>query len=159
MININTYLKLLKDKHKSKLFANKKSTLEIINYIKDKFNLNEMEKDTIKYQQQVEIAKINCMNAESYRNRVKYEDMSITTYEIIKDSLSADFYLTYDNNSSISSILPIFLIIELNTGYFYSNSNDLMEHLILYQGISQDDIDNNTGNLTLYLRLIDKISN
>jgi len=145
VIKINQYLELLKNKHKDKIYANKKSTIDIINYINEKFNLNE-------------IAKLNCMNAESYKNKVNYENMSIKTFEIVKDSLSADYYSTYDYNGSISSILPIFLMIELNTGYLYSNSNDLMQHLILYQGISQDDIDNNTSNLTLYLRLLDEIT-
>lgn len=158
MNKINEYIKLLKDKHKNEIFSNKKNTLEIINYINNKFNLKEIEKDAIKYQHQIEITKINCMNAESNRNKVNYEDMNITAYEIIKDSLSADYYLAYDYYSTISSILPIFLIIESNTGYLYSNSNDLMKHLILYQGISQDDIDNNTDNLTLYLRLLDEKS-
>ncbi len=158
MIKINQYLDLLKNKHKDKIYANKKSTIDIINYINEKFNLNEMENDSNKYQHQIEIAKLNCMNAESYKNKVNYENMSIKTFEIVKDSLSADYYLTYDYNGSISSILPIFLMIELNTGYLYSNSNDLMQHLILYQGISQDDIDNNTSNLTLYLRLLDEIT-
>ncbi len=158
MIKINQYLDLLKNKHKDKIYANKKSTIDIINYINEKFNLNEMENDSNKYQHQIEIAKLNCMNAESYKNKVNYENMSIKTFEIVKDSLSADYYSTYDYNGSISSILPIFLMIELNTGYLYSNSNDLMQHLILYQGISQDDIDNNTSNLTLYLRLLDEIT-
>ncbi len=158
MIKINQYLELLKNKHKDKIYANKKSTIDIINYINEKFNLNEMENDSNKYQHQIEIAKLNCMNAESYKNKVNYENMSIKTFEIVKDSLSADYYSTYDYNGSISSILPIFLMIELNTGYLYSNSNDLMQHLILYQGISQDDIDNNTSNLTLYLRLLDEIT-
>jgi hypothetical protein len=158
VIKINQYLELLKNKHKDKIYANKKSTIDIINYINEKFNLNEMENDSNKYQHQIEIAKLNCMNAESYKNKVNYENMSIKTFEIVKDSLSADYYSTYDYNGSISSILPIFLMIELNTGYLYSNSNDLMQHLILYQGISQDDIDNNTSNLTLYLRLLDEIT-
>lgn len=158
MIKINQYLDLLKNKHKDKIYANKKSTIDIINYINEKFNLNEMENDSNKYQHQIEIAKLNCMNAESYKNKVNYENMSIKTFEIVKDSLSADYYSTYDYNGSISSILPIFLMIELNTGYLYSNSNDLMQHLILYQGISQDDIDNNASNLTLYLRLLDEIT-
>ncbi|MDF2872754.1 MAG: hypothetical protein K0R05_4329 [Anaerocolumna sp.] len=158
MIKINEYLDLLKNKYKDKIYANKKSTIDIINYINEKFNLNEMENDSNKYQHQIEIAKLNCMNVESYKNKVNYENMSIKTFEIVKDSLSADYYSTYDYNGSISSILPIFLMIELNTGYLYSNSNDLMQHLILYQGISQDDIDNNTSNLTLYLRLLDEIT-
>ncbi len=158
MIKINQYLNLLKNKHKDKIYANRKNTIDIINYINEKFNLNEMENDSNKYQHQIEIAKLNCMNAESYKNKVNYENMSIKTFEIVKDSLSADYYSTYDYNGSISSILPIFLMIELNTGYLYSNSNDLMQHLILYQGISQDDIDNNTSNLTLYLRLLDEVT-
>jgi len=158
VIKINQYLNLLKNKHKDKIYANRKNTIDIINYINEKFNLNEMENDSNKYQHQIEIAKLNCMNAESYKNKVNYENMSIKTFEIVKDSLSADYYSTYDYNGSISSILPIFLMIELNTGYLYSNSNDLMQHLILYQGISQDDIDNNTSNLTLYLRLLDEVT-
>lgn len=158
MIKINEYLNILKNKYKNKLFADKKSTLEIINYLKENFNVNELEKDTTRYQHQIEIAKLNCINADSNKNKVNYEDLSFKTFEIIKDSLSADYYSAYDYNSSLSSILPIFLMIEINTGYLYSNSNSLMKHLILYQGISQDDIDNNTGNLILYLRLLDEIS-
>jgi hypothetical protein len=158
VININEYSVLLKNKYKDKIYANKKSIIDIINYINEKFNLNEIEKDSTRYQHQIEIAKLNCRNAESYKNKVNYENISIKTFEIVKDSLSADYYSTYDYNGSISSIIPIFLMIELNTGYLYSNSNDLMQHLILYQGISQTDIDNNTSNLTLYLRLLDEIT-
>lgn len=155
MITINNYLDLLKEKHKDKLYANKRSPSEVINYINSKFNLIKIKQDSGKYQQQVELTKINCLNAEASRDEIKYENMNIFTYEIINDRLSSIYYQRYNRNNL--PILPILVMIEENTGYLYSNCNELLVHLILYQGISQEDIDNNTGNLSLYLRLIDEM--
>jgi len=155
VIFINSHLILLKEKYENKLYANKKTPIEVLEYINKKFNLEEIEENSIKYLRELEFIKINCLNAESNKNKIKYDDLDIRTYEIKQDDLSFKYYQKYNQNKTV--IRPIYIMIETNTAYLNCNDDTLYKQLIVYQGVSQYEIDNNAGDLYLYLRLIDEL--
>lgn len=154
---MNHHFEVLKEKYKDKLYANKKTPIEIINYMKENFTLAEVDNSADRYQNKIEMAKVNCSNTEAYRNKIAIDDMDFLIYEIVKDKRSSSYY--QEHEKLFLTISPISFIIETNTGYLYSNCNKLQLHMILFQGISQEDIDNDTGDLSLYLRLLDEMDN
>lgn len=153
MIIIKENLENLKVKYKDKLYANKKNPIEIINYMKDNFTLVEVDNRIDRYKLTLEIAKINCSNTEAYRDKIAVDDMNFLIYEIIKDERSNSYY--QEHEKFFLTVEPISFLIETNTGYFYSSCNKLQRCMFLFQGISQEEIDNDTGDLSLYLRLLD----
>lgn len=123
--------------------------------MKNNFTLVEVDNSTGRYQSKLEMVRVNCSNAEAYRNKIAVDDMDFLIYEIAKDERSSSYY--QEHEKLFLTVNPISFIIETNTGYLYSNCNKLQLHMILFQGISQEDIDNNTGDLSLYLRLLDEM--
>jgi len=131
---------------------------EILCYIHEKFNYIKINQDSKFYCNKIDITKINCLNA--YKNidkGITYNKLNIIAYEIIDDTYSAIYYKYQYQKTQFKE--PIYILIETNTGYINCNNNLLNNELIIYQGISQYDIENNTFELSLYLRIIDELKN
>ncbi|MBV1817050.1 hypothetical protein L0P54_04230 [Anaerosalibacter bizertensis] len=151
---LNDHLLKLKKRYFDVLRDNKKSPNELCNYIKSKFDVKDISKDDNFLLGEKQRIKSNCLF--SYKNKeksLKKEDMILNSYIILRNFKSEKYYSYMEKID-----WPIYVVVEMNTGYVESNCEILNDELYLYLGISQFDISNNTPDLALYLMILDEIN-
>lgn len=155
----------LKDKYKDKIHSCKKDINDLVDFIKTKFNIVEnIQLDKI-YQKDVELTKINSLHSwNNLKNKYKFEDLDVIGFEIVKDDKSEIYYKSHlsdliIHNSNVIIPSRIIVLLESKTEYIYCNNELLNKELMLYQGIDENDILNDTPQLITYLRLLDESEN
>lgn len=155
-------ISFLKDKYKYRINECKKDVYEIINYIKKNLSVIENVQNEKLYLNEVEFTKINSLS--SWRNiemKYKYNDLNVIAFEIIKDSKSEIYYKSHSKDVITPKgniVIPnrIIIILETKTEYIYCNNDLLYKDLKIYQGISENDIINETPQLITYLKILDE---
>lgn len=158
----NDNITFLKDKYKYRINKCKKDVFELINYIKKNLNVIENVQNESLYLNEVEFTKINSLSSwKNIKKNYNYNDLNVIAYEIIKDSKSEIYYKSHPKGiiipkSNIDIPNRIIIILETKTEYIYCNNDLLYKDLVIYQGISENDIINETPQLITYLRLLDE---
>lgn len=151
---LTNYQYNLKNKYYSILKNNRKTSSELCNYIKNKFDIIDVsKKNDVIAKEKFEFKK-NCLS--SWYNSDKslnQDNLVLNSYIIIKNSKSNFYYQKFGQKYLKDSI---YVIIESNTGYISSNSDELNNELYLYRGVSNLDIINNSPDLFLYLELLNE---
>lgn len=156
---------VLKDKYRDRIHVCKKNINELVDFIKKKFNVIENVELEKSYLKEVELTKINALNSwKNLKQQYKYDDLDVIVFEIIKDDKSESYYKSHASDLVISKsnvIIPnrIVVIFETKTEYIYCNNDLLNKEIMLYRGIDEDDIMNDTPQLITYLRLLEELEN
>lgn len=150
----NNHIKLLKDKHAGRIVDCKKSTQELVLYIKNKFDINDNDDDDvyIRHSYLIETTKINCLNSIKGIG-LREDDLDMKAYEIIDNESSSLYYPEFRKDYFNESIC---VVLDMTTGYIECSSRLLKRELFLYRGISEHDIENDTPDLVTYLLCLDE---
>ncbi len=83
-------------------------------------------------------------------------ELNLVAYKLINNDQSAGYYqYRYAHLSNLQEDDIIYVVFETRTGYINSNSNKLLVELMVGQGISQYDYDNDTLMFRAYLNHFD----
>lgn len=117
--------------YKNKLRANKKDSLEIIEYLKNKYSIIEIENQELE-----NIIYDNIILNEYSKNKLEGRNPIIRIFEITDKKL-------YDIQDKIFKGNKIIVGIELNTSYiFVKGSSYLYDELTAFKGLDEEDIKN-----------------
>ncbi len=88
-------------------------------------------------------------------SKLTTDDLNFIAYKILRNSKSNSYY-QYD---SFQGDRFIFVVFETRTGVIHCNSSKLMLELLIEQGVSQHDYDNETILFIDYLSSLDQYTN
>lgn len=139
---MNKYVKTLIKKYKNPSIIGKKSTEEVIIYLKQKYIIKDITQNIS--DNQIKRFKFNVMHSLDGEN-ISPEDIKFQAYRVERSTESMKYYKEMDDDEKI------YVYIDEASGCIESNSSGLFTELELYKGISQYDYDKNTDKLIAYL--------
>lgn len=145
-------IKKLKFKYSEYLIGDKKSFSDMKNYLDDKFTLEECSENDQRFNLMNRFLRQNFYH--SYRNenyKFSAEELSLSYFIIKRDEKSKAYYSRLNPN-----MYPLYVVFESKTESFDTNSPLLSYELGIYQGISEEDIKNNSERLGEYLSLLEE---
>lgn len=117
--------------YKEKLVPNKKESLEIIEYLKNKYSIIEIENQELE-----NVVYDNIVLNEYFKNKLDGRNPIIRLFEVMDKKL-------YDIQDEVFKGNKIIVGIELNTAYvFVEGSSYLYDDLIAFTGLGEEDIKN-----------------
>ena len=146
---------MLASKYKHIVILGNRDTQEIINIIKNKFTIVEVNLFDI---QSTIVRFLNSNVLHSYSNQklaLSESDFEYRVFKIINNQKSKDYY----NGFHQPQIDGLFVVLEINTGYIYTNSNRLQLELMIWQGICKYHFTNETMVYWGYLNLYEHYEN
>lgn len=139
---MNKHVKKLIKKYKNPSIIGKKSTEEVITYLKQKYIIKDITQKISDIQ--IKRFKFNVMHSIDGEN-ISSEDIKFHAYRVEDSTVSKEYYQEMDDEEKI------YVYIDEASRYIESNCSGLFTELALYKGISQYDYDNNTDKLIAYL--------
>ncbi len=124
------------NEYKDKLLPNRKSGKEVVEYLKSKYSLEELNDDNAK---QVVIK--NVLYNKIYRDKLPTgEEPSAVTF-IVKNQANGESL--YENQDEIFKANKIFVGVELESGFFcVEGRSQLWDELYAFRGLDEKDIQN-----------------
>ncbi|MDR3586982.1 MAG: hypothetical protein P4L59_16970 [Desulfosporosinus sp.] len=148
------------EKYKHKIVPGEKSTEELINFLKDKVDVVEIDTTEFSrfFMERHIINIVHCVRNQELK--LTANDLNIIAFNIIKDNRSNSYYQCrpVQRIANKHKNDMIYVVFEKRTGYIHSNSNKLLLELFIERGISQYDYDNDTNLLHSYLFYLDSYS-
>lgn len=148
------YENYLKEKYQDKIFSCHRNIYDIIEYLNSNFIIADINPNLYDYNQLIENFKKTCFY--SLRNKefnYSIDELDIHVYEILHTQESDLYYKEYNMNLRSSNI---YVIYDTKTGCINSNCSLLARKIFILEGISENDIQNNTPTLFFYLRALDE---
>lgn len=143
-------------KLKHSVISGKKTPSDLADWIKTKFDVKliSFSKFSDAFFSSI---KFNALHAITNKYLCLSEgDFEFVLYQIIENEKSNVYYDSFDLRNAGEEF--IFIILERKTGYVFTNHNKLQLELVMEQGISQYDYDNETDVFVNYLSCIDRIN-
>lgn len=124
------------NEYNRKLLPNRKSGKEIIEYLKNKYTLEELNDDNAK-----QVVINNVIYNKPYADKLpKGAELAVVTF-IIENQGDGKFL--YENQDEIFKGMDIFVGVELETGFFcVEGSSRLWDELYAFRGLDKKDIQN-----------------
>ena len=144
---VNQYEEELIKKFSNKLNVKRKTIEGLILYIKSLYVVDQIDPHNKLYKKKFERFKINCLNAISNSSKKNPNDLKIECYVIAKNSATANYY----NDIEAYNYKELYVMIEYSTEYIDSNSIKLYNELVVFMGLSKDDIKMQTQRFSSYL--------
>lgn len=148
------YENYLKKKYQDKIFPCHQNINSIIEYFTNNFKLADINTNQKDYREIIEKFKMTCFF--SLRNRefnYLIDELDIHVFEILHTPKSDIYYKEYNKILRNSNI---YVIYDTKTGCIDSNCSLLARKIFILEGISKNDITNNTSTLFFYLRALDE---
>ncbi len=148
------YESYLRKKYQDKIFPCHQNNNSIIEYFNSNFKIVDINSNIYDYNQLIENFKMTCFY--SLRNRefnYSIDELDIHVFEILHTPESDLYYREYNRNLRSSNI---YVIYDTKTGCIDSNCSLLARKIFILEGISENDIKNNTPTLFFYLRSLDE---
>ena len=123
---------------------------KIIDILKNKFSVKKVSENEISSYYLIS-EKENIIN--SYKNddlNLLENQLEVVIVKILEDNVSSKYFLKENGFSNVENGM-LYVLVELNTGYFVSNSNRLYAELVCEAGVSKKDRDDNTIAYQEYL--------
>lgn len=130
------YFKNIYNEYKDKLKPNKKSFMETINYLNNKYKLIELKDNKYK-----EVILNNIYLNVFYRDKIKSKrNINARIFTILNEGNGK--YL-YDHQQEVFKGYPIIVGLEEETSFlFVEGSKELLEELTIFQGLDEKDLEN-----------------
>lgn len=181
---MNNHIQILINKYKNSIKECKKDIYKVVDYLKENLNIIDVdvignEENQMYYNTQIEKAKINAFNSISNlkidfdctnlwnnkdmfikkinnaNKKFEYKDLDVLLFEVYKDLKSEKYYKEFIEDGVIPE--KIIVMVEIKTGYIYSNNCLLYNELSVYKGVEKSDILNKTPIFIDYLSSIEKL--
>ena len=122
--------------YKDKLKPNRKSGKEVVEYLKSKYLMAELNDDNAK-----QLVIENLLNNKPLADKLpRGVEPSVVTF-VIENKGNGQFL--YENQDEIFKGIKVFVGIELRSGYFYVEGSSLLwDELYAFQGLDEKDIQN-----------------
>lgn len=123
---------------------------KVLDILRNKLSVEEVSENEIS-SYYLASEKENIVN--SYKNDelgLSKNKLKVVIVKIIKNEASSKYFLNENGFSDCENGM-LYVLLELQTGYFISNSNRLFAELVYEVGISKEDRDNNTIAYQEYL--------
>lgn len=150
----------LRKKYKHKITPGEKSIEELIEYLKHKTDIVEIATTVLpaSYLHHMIYNVLHCLRNEELN--ISADELNFVIYKIIRNHKSNSYYqYDYAHLLDFQEDDFIFVVFETRTGVIHCNSGKLMIELIIEQGVSQYDYDNETRLFNVYLAYLDQYSN
>lgn len=144
--------KILDNYDSTAISANKKNIEELIWYIEEKFKAEKISIDGLDSPSKkiFTTAKKNLYShLQSIQKDITEINYDYLFYQIKRTDVSDEYFRKWEND-----VKYIYLVIEKNTEYIFTQSSELRYELLLYRGVSDYDINNNTIEFQSYLSLL-----
>jgi len=124
------------NKYKSKLLPNRKSGKEVVEYLKNKYLLEELHDDNAK-----QVVIDNVLYNKSYADKLPNgREPSAVTFVVQNEDKGK---LLYENQDEVFKGNNVFVGVELESGFFYVEGSSLLwDELYVFQGLDEKDIQN-----------------
>ena len=124
------------EKYRPLLKANRKTGKEVLEYLKEKYILEEITDSRAKSV----IAK-NVLDNEYYRRKLPVDGFPDPAAFIVKNEGNGK--TLYDNQDEIFEGMTIFVGIDLSSGVYQAEGSSMLwDELLAFQGLDDDDLDN-----------------
>lgn len=124
------------NKYKDKLLPNRKSGKEVLEYLKNKYPLEEQQNDNAKL-----VVINNVLDNKAYADKLPIGAKPAPVTFIVKNESSGKFL--YENQDEIFKGNNIFVGIDLESGFFCVEGSSLLwDELYAFQGLDEKDIQN-----------------
>lgn len=123
-------------KYKSKLLPNRKSGREVVEYLKNKYLLEELHDGDAK-----QVVIDNILNNKQYADKLPRGAEPSAVMFVVKNKDNGK--LLYDNQDDVFKGINVFVGVELKSGFFYVEGSSLLwDELYVFQGLDEKDIQN-----------------
>jgi hypothetical protein len=124
------------NEYKDKLFPNRKSGKEVVEYLKNKYFLDELHDDNAK-----QVVINNVIYNKPYSDKVPMgAELSAVTF-IVKNQVNGKFL--YENQDEVFKENNIFVGVEMESGFFCVEGSSLLwDELYVFRGLDEKDIQN-----------------
>jgi hypothetical protein len=123
-------------KYKSKLLPNRKSGREVVEYLKNKYLLEELHDDNAK-----QVVIDNVLNNKRYADKLPMGAEPSAVMFVVKNKDNGK--LLYDNQDDVFKGINVFVGVDLESGFFYVEGSSLLwDELYVFQGLDEKDIQN-----------------
>lgn len=137
-------------KYKLKIIPGIKSQTEIINLLKNEFDLVEISSTDVEpiFWKHGVIKNVSYFNSNNDKNQ-------FIIYKVLSNNKSKKLYSYARKMSELMDDDIIFIVFEKATNYMTSNVSKVQTKLLLLQGVSEYDYNNNTPVLINYIRMLE----
>lgn len=127
-----------------------KTTEELCSLLKQRFSTVEEDLNAIN-QTFLECNIRTALFAITNDKNLHEEDLEFLAFRIVRDHKSRDYYYQHDREYTGYWTTEIYVLIERQSGYIYSNCNKLLLELLIAKGIDKADILEKNNKLDAYL--------
>jgi len=124
------------NEYKDKLLPNRKSGKEVVEYLKNKYLLEELHDDNAK-----QVVINNVLYNKPYADKLPMgAEMSAATF-IVENQVNGKFL--YENQDEVFKGINIFVGVEIKSGFFCVEGSSLLwDELYVFRGLDEKDIQN-----------------
>lgn len=121
-----------------------KSPDQVLQYLIDTYDAEDITSDSKDVRLKMECFMINLVNHKSSADRISVDD--IRCLGIKRSDSSEELYARLKKKANM-----IVVFLEMNSGYYYTNSSFLNYHLIEYIGVTEEDVKNRSDRYIGYI--------
>lgn len=128
-------------------------------WLEEKFSLVQISLSVDEFSEAfISMVKFNILHADTNeRSHLSADECEIVVYRVEKNEKSKAYYdsISFDNNSPSF----IYLILEMKSGYIFTNHGKLQLEIVIEQGYSKDDRDKENNTFLNYIACADMLEN